>query len=137
MPFTKPGNIALYVPKKSNHPPHIIENIRKSINRRLSEISFDVDSFNEASPLYQKALDDSGYNLRLTFSPPTAQTSNSTRRNHQRNIIWYNPLLSRTLQLTWGGHFLRSLMRNSRGTTRCIRFLTGTLLRSVTVACPT
>ena len=60
------------------------------------------------------------------------------RRNHrQRNIIWYNPLLARTLHLTWGGHFLRSWMRNSRRTTRCIRFLTGTLLRSVTVACPT
>ena len=89
MPYSKPGNIPLYVHKKSNFPPRIIENIPKSINRRLSEISFDVDSFNEAAPLYQKALDDSGYNHRLTFSPPNVQTSNSARKNRRRDIIWY------------------------------------------------
>ena len=39
MAYTKPGNTPLYVNRKSNHPPRIIENIPKSINRRLSEIS--------------------------------------------------------------------------------------------------
>ena len=39
MAYTKPGNTPLYVNMKSNHPPRIIENIPKSINRRLSEIS--------------------------------------------------------------------------------------------------
>ena len=57
MPYTKPNNTPLYVNKLSNHPPRIIENIPKAINRRLSEISYDEDSFNTAKPLYQKALD--------------------------------------------------------------------------------
>ena len=87
MPYTKPGNIPLYVHKISNHPPRIIENIPKSINRRFSEISFDVDSSNEAALLYQKALDDSGYNHRLTFSPPTVQTSNSARKNQRHYLV--------------------------------------------------
>ena len=52
MPYTKPDNIPLYVNKKSNHPPQIIKNIPKSINNRLSEISFDEESFNKAAPLY-------------------------------------------------------------------------------------
>ena len=47
MAYTKPGNIPLYVNKKSNHPPRIIENIPKSINKRLSEISIDESSFNQ------------------------------------------------------------------------------------------
>ena len=60
LPYNKPGNIPLYVNKKSNHPPRIIENIPKSINKRLSEVSIDEDSFSKAAPLHQKALDDSG-----------------------------------------------------------------------------
>ena len=79
LPYNKPGNIPLYVNKKSNHPPRIIENISKSINKRLSEIPIDEDCFSKAAPLYQKALDDSGYNPKLAFSVPTAQSPNSGR----------------------------------------------------------
>ena len=68
MAYTKPGNTPLYVNRKSNHPPRIIENIPKSINKRLSEISIDENSFNQSAPLYQRALDDSGYHHRLTFT---------------------------------------------------------------------
>jgi len=41
MPCNKPNNIPLCVNKKSNHPPRIIDNIPQSIDRRLSEISYD------------------------------------------------------------------------------------------------
>ena len=87
LPYNKPGNIPLYVNKKSNHPPRIIENIPQSINKRLSEISIDEDSFSKAAALYQKALDDSGYNHKLAFSVPTAQSPTSARRNRHRYII--------------------------------------------------
>ena len=68
MPYAKPGNISLYVNRKSDHPLCIIENIPKSINKWLSEILIDEHSFNKAAPLYQKVLDDSGYNHCLTFT---------------------------------------------------------------------
>jgi len=87
MAYTKPGNIPLYVNKKSNHPPRIIENIPKSINKRLSEISIDESSFNHLAPLYQKALDDSGYHHRLAFTPSLTQSLTSTRRKRHRNVI--------------------------------------------------
>lgn len=109
MAYTKPGNIPLYVNRKSNHPPRIIENIPKSINKRLSEISIDEQSFNEAVPLYQKALDDSGYNHRLTFKPNLAQPSSSNRKNRQRNIIWYNPPFSMNVATNVGRAFLKIL----------------------------
>jgi len=79
MPYAKPNNIPLYIQKKSNHPPQIIKNIPKSINKRLSEISYDQDSFDKAVPIYQKALNDSGYKHRLAFSPPCIFTANRIR----------------------------------------------------------
>ena len=71
----------------------------------------DTGAFNEASPLYQKALDhdDSGYNHHLTFSPPTAQTSNSARRNHQRDIFCYNLPFSKNVATNVGRSFLKIL----------------------------
>ena len=46
-PYTKEGNVPLYVLKKSNHPPSILKNFPDSNNKRLSEISF---SHGEPSP---------------------------------------------------------------------------------------
>lgn len=60
---------SLYVNKKSNHPPRIVENIPQSIDKRLFQNSIDEHTSNEAAPLYQKALDDSGYYHLLTFTP--------------------------------------------------------------------
>ena len=94
MPYTKPNNTPLYVHRKSNHPPRIIDNIPKSINNRLSEISCDEDSFNKATPLYQKALNDSGYAHNLQYSQPApAQSVTSPTKKRHRNTIWYNPPL--------------------------------------------
>ena len=85
-PFSKPGNIPLYVNSKSNHPPRIIQNIPKSINQRLSEIPSDKESFEQAAPLYQNALHISGYNHTLSFSSQSARPS-SSRKNRPRNVI--------------------------------------------------
>ena len=110
MPYTKPNNIPLYVNKKSNHPPQIIKNIPKSINNRLSEISFDEESFNKAAPLYQKALDDSGHKHRLEFHPPrVAEPPSPNRKNRHREIIWYNPPYSKNVATNVGRAFLKIL----------------------------
>ena len=75
-PYTKEGNIPLYVHKTSNHPPSILKNIPKSINRRLSEISSDKECFDNAKHVYQEALNKSGY---TTTSP----TMNPPARHHR------------------------------------------------------
>ena len=81
----------------------------KSINKRLSKISIDEHSLNKAAPLYQKALDDSGYNHRLTFTPNLTQSSSSARKNRQRNIIWYNPPFSKNVATNVGRAFFKIL----------------------------
>ena len=81
MPYSRPNNIPFNVHKKSDHPPQIIQNIPMAINKRLSEISYDQNSFDKAVPLYQKELNDSGYKHRLVFSPANAlQPPNSAKK---------------------------------------------------------
>ena len=60
-PFIKPNDTPLYVNINSNHPPKILENIPKGVNKRLSSISATKDIFDKAAPIYQAALREAGY----------------------------------------------------------------------------
>ena len=95
-PYTKEGNIPLYVHTKSNHPPTILKNIPKSINKRLSEISSDKECFDNAKPIYQEALNKSGYGYNLSFNATLNQPPRP-RRNRKRNIHG----LTRPIAGTW------------------------------------
>ena len=85
-PFMKPNNKILYVHRQSNHPPALLKNIPQNINKRLSYISSTQQVFNDAIPPYQKALDESGYNFKVTANlrgcPPR---KNSYSRCFQEN----------------------------------------------------
>ena len=102
-PFTKPNTALLYVHRESNHPPTTTKNIPTNINRRLSSLSSDKASFDQAAPPYQKALDESGYSYTLHYEP----TTTPNRRNRQRNnILWYNPPFSKNVSTNIGHRFL-------------------------------
>ena len=102
-PFTKPNTSLQYVHRESNHPPITTKNIPAGINRRLSSLSSDKASFDQAAPPYQKALDESGYHYTLQYEPTKA----SKRKNRQRNnILWYNPLFSKNTSTNIGHKFL-------------------------------
>ena len=108
LPFSKPGKNPLYVNSRSNHPPRILQNISKSINKRLSKISSDKESFEQAAPLYQSVLHISGYNHTLFFSSQSARSPYS-RKNRPRNVIWYNPPFSRNVATNVGRTFFKIL----------------------------
>ena len=94
-PYSKPNSIPLYIRSKSNHPPSILCNIPSSINKRLSaEISPDEQSFKQATPLYQQALDKSGYKHEVTIKHPSIETSDKNSRHRKRNITLWNPPFS-------------------------------------------
>ena len=76
-PFTKPNKTLLYVHRESNHPPTTTKNIPANINRRLSSLSSDKASFDEAAAPYQKALHVSGYRYTLHYEP-ILETNNAT-----------------------------------------------------------
>ena len=48
-PFTKPNTTLQYVHRESNHPPITTKNIPAGINRRLSSLSLDKASFDQAT----------------------------------------------------------------------------------------
>jgi hypothetical protein len=66
-PNLKPNDTPVYVDAGSNHPPKVLENIPKGINRRLSTISASKDIYDKAAPFYQDALEKSGHNFPLSF----------------------------------------------------------------------
>ena len=67
-PYRKPNDTPQYIHKDSNHPQHIINNIPKAIDKRLNEISSSADLFNNSKPIYQNALNKSGYKYNLNYS---------------------------------------------------------------------
>ena len=106
-PYKKPNDLSLYINKSSNHPPQIINQLQKIINKRLSRNSSNEEVFNSSKFHYEKALGDSGYtDFKLKFN----KTSNNHRkRNRQRNIIWFNPRFSRAVSTNVGKRFLQLL----------------------------
>ena len=55
-PNKKPNSNLTYIHKQSNHPPSIIKNLPKSINKRISTNSNNAQIFNEACLAYTAAL---------------------------------------------------------------------------------
>ena len=55
------------------------------IGKRLYDISSEKEHFDNAAPIYNKALKNSGFNETLKF----LQTFH-TKRHRGRNIIWFN-----------------------------------------------
>ena len=102
-PYTKPDTILQYVHRESNHPITTAKHIPIGINKRLSSLSSDKASFDQATPPYQKALNESGYKYTLHYEP----TSRTTRKNRKRsNILWYNPPFSKNVSTNIGHRFL-------------------------------
>ena len=103
--YMKPNNKLLYVHRQSNHPPALLKNIPHNINKRLNNISSCKEVFDEAIPPYQKALQESGYDYKLTFNPEVNQ-KNKGRKNRKRNITWYNPPWNSNVKTCIGKKFL-------------------------------
>ena len=72
----------------------------------LSAISSNKECFDNAKSTYQDALNKSGYKYKLSYKETTPDTSPTNRRNHQRNITWFNPPYSKNVETKVGKCFL-------------------------------
>ena len=104
-PYMKPNNKLLYVHRQSNHPPALLKNIPDNINKRLTSISSSKEVFDAAITPYQKAIDESGYNFKLTYNPEANQRTRN-KKNRKRNITWYNPPWDANVRTNLGRKFL-------------------------------
>ena len=104
-PYIKPNNKPLYVHRESNHPPLILKNIPLAINRRLNEISSNKELFDEAAPVFQEALHNSGYDYTLKYENINPSSENKAK-NRSRNITWFHPPYSKHVTTNVGKKFL-------------------------------
>ena len=105
-PYIKPNDVPLYVHKNSNHPPSITKNIPEAIDKRITALSSDEQTFSSVSQIYQEALIKSGYDYKLTFKP-TKQSKKRNSRSRKREIVWFNPPYSTSVKTNVGAKFLQ------------------------------
>ena len=113
-PYSKPNDIPLYVHKQSNHPPGILNNIPKAVNKRISENSSNEEIFSKAAPKFQEALNKSEYKHDLKYNqhvnPNTDKNNenkNKNKRSRKRHIIWFNPPYSINVKTKVGQKYLQ------------------------------
>ena len=70
-PFRKENNKPIYINKHSNHPPSILKQLPKSIEKRIFETSSNKDIFDESIKPYKDALKESGFSEALNYTAPT------------------------------------------------------------------
>ena len=108
-PYRKPNNETLYIDTNSNHPPTIIKHLPAAIGRRISDISSSKELFNKAIPHYKSALKQSGHDEKLIYTErkkPVTHTVQNSRKNRERNIMWFNQPYSMNVQANIGRKFL-------------------------------
>ena len=66
-PFIKPNGRVEYVPVGSNHPPQVIRNIPKGVEKRLNCLSSDKKCFDSTKNVYQDSIRKAGHMYELKY----------------------------------------------------------------------
>ena len=66
-PYRKPDSETVYINKYSKHPPNILKELPKAINKRITDISCNQDIFDAAKTTYEQALRSSRFNEELGY----------------------------------------------------------------------
>ena len=94
----------------SNHPPQVLKQLPKSIKKRLSKISSSKEIIHNSKPMYEKALQGSGFKEKLCYQQKDVNVnSNQNNKKHLRQIIWFNPPFSRSMKTNLGNEFFKML----------------------------
>ena len=95
-PYRKLNSETVYISKHSNHPPNILKELPKAVNKRITNISCNQDIFDAAKSAYEQALRNSGFSeeLKCKNKDGEEKTRNEEKRKRRRKIIWFNPPFS-------------------------------------------
>ena len=132
-PYRKPDDNTMYIHKESNHPPNILKDLPISIERRISNLSSSKEIFDQSIPHYQNAINQSGYNHTLKYTPPEPEACR-TKRKRRRNITWFNPPFNRAVQTPIAKRFLTLLDKHFPPTHKLHRIFNRNYVR-VSYAC--
>ena len=71
-PCDKPDDIIQYINKEFNHPPNLIKHLPASIEKQLSNNSFDKKIFQESAIYYEDILNKAGFINKVAYRAPSA-----------------------------------------------------------------
>ena len=86
-PYKKPNDDPLYINIKSNHPTSILQQLLKSISKRIWEISSNEHIFNQSILYYKNALRRSRYNISLKYIPTQNYDENNQQSEQRKRIV--------------------------------------------------
>ena len=109
-PYPKLNSETVYISKQSNHPPNILKDLPKAINKQITDTSCNQDIFDTAKTTYEEALQQSGFNeeWKCKNKDSEEQTWNEEKSKRRRKIIWFNPPISLSVKPRLGNCFLNS-----------------------------
>ena len=95
--------------KYSNHPNYIKKQIPSMVNQRLTNLSKNESHFEFVKAHYEKALRNSGYTEKLTYTEPVAT---NTRKKRKRKLIYFQPPFSKQIKTPIGRLFLNLVKKH-------------------------
>lgn len=91
----------------------MINQLPKSIAKRISDISSNENVFNQSIPIYQEALQKSGFIDQLTYIIPENNIEeNNQKKQRKRKIICFNPPYSINVKTNVGKTFLKLVKKH-------------------------
>ena len=103
-PYKKPTDTPTCINVNSDHLPNIIKALPEGISKRISNISSDKATFNNAASFYNDVLSASECKENLNLSYQDLPPSKKIR---QRKIIWFNPPYNVKVETNIGKMFLK------------------------------
>ena len=73
--YRKPNNKPLYINRHFNHHPNILKQLPKSIEKRKSETSSNIDIFNRSIKIYNDVLHENNFKETLQFTIPAPKNN--------------------------------------------------------------
>ena len=91
----------------------MLKQLPKSIEKRIPEISSNIDVFNRSIKIYNDALHESNVKKPLKFVIPAPNNNDENQKlKRKRNIIWLNPPYSTKFKTNIGKTFLQLLSKH-------------------------
>ena len=81
------------------------------IKKRISQIFRDEIDFRRATPIYEQALQKSGYKVKLSFQQQPA-LGRERKRYRKRNIMWFNSPYNEQVKTNIGKSFFHLLKKH-------------------------
>ena len=94
-PFHKPDEETTYIHAKFDHPLQNIKEIPRFIEKRLPHLSSTKEIFENSKDYYEQRLWQCRYNGKLNY---TEENSKINQKSRKRNILWFNPLYSKSVK---------------------------------------